>query len=169
MKYLQIVDRHRASKGTRFLNYIIDGIFGYILVLLFFGLLLIIYSFISGSTLIEVGTSMQNINPLLDRIITLGCCAMFMFLIETVTKGRSLGKLITGTRVIMIDGSKPTIGNYFLRNIIRMLPLIDQLSFLGENGFHDSWSNTRVINIKDYEAENQLKNDINSIGTKEIA
>lgn len=111
---------------------------------------------------------MKNINPLLDRGITLSCYVLFMFLIETLTKGRSIGKMITGTRVIMIDGTKPTTKNYFIRNIIRMLPFIYQLSFLGENGFHDNWSNTRVVNLKNYETEIQAKSDIESIGTKEI-
>ncbi|WP_367269831.1 RDD family protein [uncultured Chryseobacterium sp.] len=167
-EYLQIVDRNRASKGSRLLNYIIDGILGYIAALLFIGFSAIIYTFVSGSSLLVVGTEMKNINPLLDRGITLSCYVLFMFLIETLTKGRSIGKMITGTRVIMIDGTKPTTKNYFIRNIIRMLPFIDQLSFLCENWFHDNWSNTRVVNLKNYETEIQAKSDIESIGTKEI-
>lgn len=169
MKYLQIVDRNRASKGARFLNYLIDVVAGYIASLLFIGIVAIIYTFVSGSTLLEVGTKMKTINPLVDRATTLSFYVLFMFLTETLTKGRSIGKLITGTRVIMTDGTKPAVKDYFVRNIIRMLPFIDQLSFLGENGFHDSWSNTRVINIKNYEAERQAKSDIESIGTKEFA
>jgi hypothetical protein len=57
---------------------------------------------------------------------------------------------------------------FFIRNISRLVPF-DILSFLGENGWHDSWSDTRVVNIKNYEAEKQAKSEIESIGTKEIA
>jgi hypothetical protein len=57
---------------------------------------------------------------------------------------------------------------YFIRNISRLVPF-DVLSFLGENGWHDSWSDTRVIHTKNYETERQAKSEIESIGTKEIA
>lgn len=157
-KYLQIIDRHRASKGARFANYMIDLITFYIV---FFIIMLII-------TLINpaYGHWFANTHDLLQRLIGVVSYALFSFFIEAVTGGRSLGKLITGTKVIMTDGEKPSVGDYFLRNIIRGIVLIDQLSFFGENGLHDSWSNTRVINIKNYDAERQLKSDINSIGAK---
>ncbi|KFF23026.1 RDD family protein [Chryseobacterium sp. JM1] len=157
-KYLQIIDRHRASKGARFANYMIDLVAFYIV---FFVILLVI-------TLINpaYGRWFANTHDLLQRLIGIISYALFSFFIEAVTGGRSLGKLITGTKVIMTDGEKPSVGDYFLRNIIRGIVLIDQLSFFGENGLHDSWSNTRVINIKNYDAERQLKSDINSIGAK---
>ncbi len=68
----------------------------------------------------------------------------------------------------MTDGNEPTLSDYFMRNIIRLVPF-DALSFFGENGWHDSWSDTRVINIKNYQAERQTKNEIDNIGLKEIA
>lgn len=87
---------------------------------------------------------------------------------EYFTKGRTIGKYITGTRVIRTDGQNPTFEEYLIRNISRLVPF-DAFSFLGGgNGWHDSWSDTRVINIKNYEAEKQAKDDINSIGTKEL-
>ncbi|NML69118.1 RDD family protein [Chryseobacterium sp. RP-3-3] len=157
-KYLQIVDRHRASKGARFANYLIDLVAFYIV----FFVVLTILMLISPA----FREWMANANDLIQRVIAIIFYILFSFAMETVTGGRSLGKLITGTRVIMTDGQKPSAGNYFLRNIIRGVILVDQLSFLSENGFHDSWSNTRVINIKNYDAERQLKSDINSIGAK---
>lgn len=158
--YLQIVDRHRASKGTRLANYLIDLVAFYIVFFMILTLLMIISPAYRGWV--------ANSSDITQRLMGITSYLLFCFFMETVTGGRSLGKLITGTRVIMTDGHKPSAGNYFLRNIIRGVILIDQLSFLSENGFHDSWSNTRVIKIKDYEAERQLKSDINSIGTKEI-
>lgn len=167
-KYLQIVDRHRASQGLRFANYIIDLIFSYIFILIIFGVLGIVYALIADSSVEEIGYKMENINPILDRLITLSAYLLIMFLTELITQGRSIGKLITGTKVIMIDGTSPTVGNYLLRNIIRGIPLVDQLSFFADkSGLHDKWSQTCVILKKDYEAELQLKSDINTLGTKE--
>ncbi|ASK30559.1 hypothetical protein CEY12_10755 [Chryseobacterium sp. T16E-39] len=169
-KYLQIVDRHRASQGLRLVNYIVDFIFSYIIILVLLGLSGIAFALITGSTVEEIGYRMENMNPMLDRLITLSAYLLVMFLTETISRGRSLGKLITGTKVIMIDGSTPTVGNYLLRNIIRGIPFVDQLSFLADkSGLHDKWSQTCVIIKKDYEAELQLKSDINSLGEKEIS
>ncbi|KFF08818.1 RDD family protein [Chryseobacterium luteum] len=159
-KYLQIVDRHRASKGTRFANYLIDLVAFYIL---FFVVLMILMA-ISPAFRVWLANS----SDIAQRLFGIISYILFSFFIEAVTGGRSLGKLITGTRVIMIDGQKPSVGNYFLRNMIRGIILVDQLSFLGENGLHDNWSSTRVVNIKNYDAERQLKSDINSIGAKEM-
>ena len=73
-----------------------------------------------------------------------------------------------GSKVIMTDGTEPTLKDYLIRNICRLVPF-DGLSFLGENGWHDSWSDTRVISIKNYQAEKQAKSDIEDLGKKEIA
>jgi uncharacterized RDD family membrane protein YckC len=159
-KYLQIVDRHRASKGARFANYLIDLVAFYIV----FFIILMILMPISPA----FREWIANTSDIAQRLLGIISYILFSFFMEAITGGRSLGKLITGTKVIMIDGEKPSIGNYFVRNIIRGIILVDQLSFLGENGFHDNWNSTRVVNIKDYEAERQLKSDINSIGAKEM-
>lgn len=160
-KHLVIIERHRASKGSRFANYLIDLVAFYIAFFIILTILMIISP--------AFREWIANSNDLLQRLMGIISYILFSFFIEAVTGGRSLGKLITGTKVIMIDGQKPSVGNYFLRNIIRGIILIDQLSFLGENGIHDSWSNTRVISIKNYDAERQLKSDINTIGTKEMS
>ncbi|PIF47355.1 putative RDD family membrane protein YckC [Chryseobacterium sp. 52] len=159
-KYLQIVDRNRASKGTRFANYLIDLVSFYIIFFVVNTLLMIISPAYRGW--------IANAHDLIQRLLGIISYIIFCFLMETATGGRSIGKFITGTKVIMTDGQKPSVGDYFLRNIIRAVILIDQLSFLSENGFHDSWSSTRVVSIKNYETERQLKSDINSIGAKEI-
>ncbi|MCT2562641.1 RDD family protein [Chryseobacterium herbae] len=157
-KYLQIIDRHRASKGARFANYMIDLVAFYIV----FFIILMLLTVINPA----YGEWLANAHDLALRLLGIISYALFSFLVEALTGGRSLGKLITGTKVIMTDGQKPSVGDYFLRNMIRGIIVVDQLSFLGENGLHDSWSNTRVINIKNYDAERQLKSDINSIGAK---
>lgn len=156
MKYLKIVDDNRVDKGIRFANYIIDLICYYVL---FFGIFIIL-----GIIDPEIYDWLDTLNGLEDRLITLVGYVVFMILIESMTQGRSIGKMITGTQVIMIDGSKPNFGNFIGRNLIRGIILIDQLSFFGETGLHDSWSNTRVIHKKRYENQLNINREINDIG-----
>ena len=72
-----------------------------------------------------------------------------MFLVEFATNGKSLGKFITGTMVVKEDGSLPTSNDFLKRNFSRIVPF-DSLSFLGNRGWHDSWSDTKVVKKKSY-------------------
>jgi len=167
-KYLQIIDRHRATKGMRFANILVDRIafnFIFFALGLFGGILDGIFGMYYFTKFFD---RLAELGRVADIIITSVIFFFYIFLIEYFTKGRSLGKYITGTKVIMTDGNEPTLSDYFMRNIIRLVPF-DALSFFGENGWHDSWSDTRVINIKNYEAERQTKSEIDTIGIKEIA
>ncbi|MCD1116125.1 RDD family protein [Chryseobacterium turcicum] len=167
-KYLQIIDRHRATKGMRFVNILVDRI-AFNLIFFALGLAGGILDGIFGIYYFtKFFDQLAELGRVADIIITSIIFFFYIFLIEYFTKGRSLGKYITGTKVIMTDGKEPTLGDYFIRNITRLVPF-DALSFLGENGWHDNWSDTRVINIKNYEAEKQAKNEIDAIGVKEIA
>ena len=107
-------------------------------------------------------------NRFLAILITSLIYFMYTFLIEYFTRGRSIGKYITGTKVICTDGIEPTFNDYLIRNISRIVPF-DTLSFFGENSWHDKLSETRVINIKNYQAEIQAKSEIEDLGKKEIA
>ncbi len=84
---------------------------------------------------------------------------------EYFTKGKTIGKYITGSRVVSTDGTDPSFNQYLIRNIARLVPF-EPFSFFTEDGWHDRWSDTRVINMKNYLAEKQAKDDINSIGSK---
>jgi uncharacterized RDD family membrane protein YckC len=167
-KYLRVVDQNRATKWQRLANFIIDRIifsFSFFII----GYLGVIVDTILGiQYFTELFSNFAAINRALDILVTAILYFLYTFLLEYFTKGRTIGKYITGTKVITTDGQIPTTYEFFIRNISRLVPF-DILSFLGENGWHDSWSDTRVVNIKNYEAERQAKNEIESIGTKEIA
>ncbi|WHF51385.1 RDD family protein [Chryseobacterium gotjawalense] len=77
-----------------------------------------------------------------------------------------MGKLITGTKVVKADGSDLTTDDLLKRNFSRAVPF-DKLSFLGNSGWHDNWSNTRVVRAKDYDLARNMQNDIKSLGSKE--
>ena len=58
---------------------------------------------------------------------------------------KTVGKFLTKTRVISIEGEKPKIGTIIIRTLCRILPF-DRLSFVFTTyGFHDRLSNTTVI------------------------
>ncbi|RKR83879.1 RDD family protein [Mucilaginibacter gracilis] len=71
------------------------------------------------------------------------CSFGYYTLMEYFT-GYTVGKLLTRTKVAMSDGSTPKILNILLRSILRLIPL-EQFTFFGREGFHDSASGTIVI------------------------
>ena len=130
---LQIVERNKAEKIYRLINYIIDLVVcAFMMWFFFLGFLLYQY-FVLGTT-IEESYDQANINnPLIERILILLMYGLLMFVMEAAIKGRSLGKLITGTKVIKTDGSELIITDLLKRNFIRAVPF-DQLSFVGNKG-----------------------------------
>ncbi len=159
------VGEHKANKGLRFLNFIIDYVSIILLTMLFFGFIAIVIVIINPES--DIIYQLENINPLIDRVITVFFYVLLIFLSEFLTKGRSLGKFITGTKVVMIDGSTPTTKDYFMRSICRIIPF-DVLTFLGENGWHDKISNTTIVNKKAFEADLSQADNIESIGKTEF-
>ena len=93
---------------------------------------------------------------------------IYYFLTESYLNGRSIGKMITGTRVISTDGTKPSTKQILNRCLYRIIPF-ESFTFFGTDGWHDSLTDTRVINYKNYLAETQLKEEIEDIGKREIA
>lgn len=60
---------------------------------------------------------------------------------------RTAGKFITGTKVVMANGSKPGFGAILKRTFCRLIPF-DAVSFLFmKEGFHDSLSGTKVVKM----------------------
>ena len=58
----------------------------------------------------------------------------------------TIGKYITGTRVVDLNGDAPDIEQYVKRSFSRIVPF-EALSFFGSTpgGWHDRWSDTLVI------------------------
>ncbi len=86
----------------------------------------------------------------MDRIITLLLYGLFMGTIEAITKGRSLGKLITKTKAVNEDGTSISVSTAFTRGLSRAVPF-NSFSALGNppHPWHDKWTKTYVIDIKD--------------------
>ena len=70
----------------------------------------------------------------------------YYFILEFLTQ-KTLGKVITKTKVVSMTGSKPSAVQIFIRTICRCIPF-EYLSYLiSTAGLHDRLSATRVINI----------------------
>lgn len=131
----------RASTGKRFLNYLID-VLSFYLFLIVLGIVLAIVSPESVDDLASSGEA----NPLMDRLFSLLLFAIYMSLIEGIFNGKSLGKLITGTRAVNQDGSRIRFSTAFGRGFSRAVPF-SAFSAFGDpcNPWQDRWTDTYVI------------------------
>jgi uncharacterized RDD family membrane protein YckC len=115
-----------ASQGTRFANFFLDGF---------------------GRTFFAIAAMMPFA---LLKLETLGMVALFLslpgyYFVFEATLGRTPAKFLTGTRVVSMDGSRPSTGQILGRSLARFVPF-EPFSFFGSSrGWHDSWSRTRVV------------------------
>ncbi len=131
----------QARPAKRLANYIIDLIFFYIAWKVFFRYL----GLKIAMSMIGPDDSIAAIYLkvfLIAIIFELG----LMSAIEFLGSGRSLGKLLTRTRAVNVDGTPVTFKTALLRRLSRMVPF-EAFSALGPQiePWHDRWTNTRVI------------------------
>jgi uncharacterized RDD family membrane protein YckC len=70
------------------------------------------------------------------------------YIVLEATTGRTVGKLVMGTKVVTETGGVPTFGQIVGRSFARLVPF-DPFSFLASKpGWHDRWSGTRVIRTR---------------------
>jgi len=133
----------RASTGKRFLNYIIDLLFFYVLIVIIFAVI----ALVSPSAIDAIPDS-AGFN-LVDRIVTLFLYGIYMGIVEGLFKGKSLGKLITKTRAVNMDGSKIGWSTALGRGFSKAVPFC-VFSALGTpcNPWQDRWTSTMVIDEK---------------------
>ena len=125
-----------ASFGQRFLGNIIDGIF---------------INIIAGAGGAAVGLLAESI-PVLAVIIAVVAVVFvlsYYFVFEGIT-GRTVGKYMTGTKVVSEDGSKASFLQIIGRTFCRLIPL-EIFSFLFYEDksrpvfWHDALAGTRVV------------------------
>jgi uncharacterized RDD family membrane protein YckC len=128
-----------ASRGQRFANMIIDTIGYYVLAFVFGALIGVVGGLDAANRLAETGVS----------LVFAFAVMLIYYAPSEHLSGRTLGKLITGTRTVTVDGEKPSVMQILGRTFARMIPL-EPFSFLGKkpSGWHDSLSKTRVIRVR---------------------
>lgn len=123
-----------ASRIKRYLNFVIDV--AICLVLANVALLAVVAC--GGSVLV------QNVPG-----IWINCAAFMIYYIPQETLwGKTIGKFITRTTAVRVDGGSLTLGDAFGRTLCRVIPFEPFSYLIGGPfpvGWHDKWSNTRVI------------------------
>lgn len=139
----------QASTGKRFANYLIDLLVFYILI--FIGAM--VMALLNPESVDDAG--MLDMNPFLDRLLWLVLYGVYMSLVEGIFKGRSLGKLVTGTKAVNEDGSTLSFSKALARGFSRIVPF-EQFSAFGNPSYpwHDKWTNTYVIDIRESSLSN---------------
>jgi len=134
-----------ASKGQRFTNYFIDFI-GYMILSLIIGFVLgmILVYFGNISYLFEEEGTLKS--KIIEWVLGLIILTGYYTIMEYFFKGKTLGKLITGTRAVTLENERMDLYTTFIRTICRFIPF-EPFSFLGDKaeGWHDSLSKTKVI------------------------
>jgi uncharacterized RDD family membrane protein YckC len=154
----QIAQVKLASLGKRAVNLIIDG--------MFCGFLTLALSLLGahldktyGFSLLNVG--MPDLGNIKFSLFQTGISIVYYGLFETLS-GRTLGKLVTETRVVMRDGTTPGNDAILIRTLCRQIPL-EFLSFLFSIpipiGWHDMLSKTLVVDNYDYMRAQKQKNN----------
>lgn len=151
-----------ASKEKRFLNFIIDIVVR--------AIFLVVLGITSIIILNEIGYEdlafeIENLDDkLIEYAIEYVFLIVYFMLFETFTQ-QSIGKFITQTKVLKIDGSKPTVVDILKRTFSRIVPF-EPFSFLGGSltGWHDDWSNTVVVDLKKYTSEQLNASELDEIG-----
>lgn len=137
-----------ASSGKRLTNYIADKIISYLLVVVLVIIFGLILEFFTESGSNEFIAKLDEINPIVDRLITLILTLPYFIIMEMMT-GKTFGKMITGTIVVDRYGNQPKNSDIIKRSLSRLIPF-DALSFLGTipRGWHDTLSDTYVVEEK---------------------
>lgn len=118
----------KVNAVTRFFNFIIDTIVWFIIVAIL-------------TNPLDAKDPMQIV---VGYFIFFASYIGYYALMETKYQ-KTIGKLITKTKVVNKNGTKPQGGDILRRTFCRLIPF-DRISFLfTPNGFHDRLSDTTVI------------------------
>lgn len=150
-----------ASKGARFANLIIDLIVRMFLL----GILWILALVFSAVGLEGLLIWLSNISPVQDIFVSVFLMVLYYGAMESLTQ-RTVGKIITGSKVVMADGSKPEPRTIVIRALCRFIPF-EPFSFFGDRGWHDSITETYVVDVKKFNAAKELKLSFEQIGKEE--
>ena len=133
-----------ASTGRRFVNYLVDTILYYVFLFGCFFLIGIITQ-LSGGASEDIDAAAESWAwKLLTYLFVFAIMLLFYTLVEGLTKGRSMGKLITGTVAIREDGSQISWKDALMRSLCRLIPFEAFSAFSGRP-WHDTMTKTVVI------------------------
>jgi len=137
-----ITDYELAKRDQRAAGFILDALIAYPLMIL----LKILPGALGVFNILDIDIDLFRIPDLAAWLTTL----FFYYLICEGLWYKTIGKLVTSTRVIHVSRKDPSFSQIFARTLIRYIPL-EFVTYLGSDkrpsGWHDRWSDTRVINV----------------------
>jgi len=134
------VELDPANRNLRFVNFIVDR-------LLFYFVARGVNMLWGNYLVIAMYNETYNTRLIASAIVGLFQYAFFMGVTEALFKGKTLGKVFTGTRAVNPDGSPISAKTAFLRGLCRMVPFEAFSAFSGSwpRPWHDKWTDTYVI------------------------
>jgi len=161
---VEITHNMLASGNKRFLNFIIDSIVATLLQMIIAQGLNLLHETYGNEGFLIGPPVLGNIKY---TMLGLGVNIVYYGLFETVSM-RTLGKYATNTMVVNRDGTTPDSMRIFLRTLCRLIPF-EVLSFLGRPsiGWHDSLSQTLVIDIEAFNHAKRVKDLKNKADNEE--
>lgn len=159
MNRIQIVERNKASLILRFVNNLMDFLVLIVLNFILSAICGLLYEITNFNFFYFYNNGVFLWEVFSGNVIFF----LYYYLSEKFLNGRTIGKYGTGTKAVTILGGKPSNSDLLKRTFSRLVPF-DALSFFGTNGWHDSWSDTRVVKITDFENAMRLENELENIG-----
>ena len=104
------INQNVAGIGDRLLAYLIDTI--------------IIFLYALGSILLLGALDLDMGDAWAIYLLVNLPAFLYYVLLETFWDGKTVGKSIMKTRVVKLDGSKPSFANYFVRWILRVVDVV---------------------------------------------
>jgi len=134
------VELDPANRNLRFVNFLVDRLLFY-----FFSRA---FNIIWGSFLqMAMYNEDYYTRLIVSSLVGLFLYAFFMGVTEALSKGKTLGKVFTGTRAVNPDGTSVSVKKAFLRGLCRMVPFEPFSAFGGSwpRPWHDKWTDTYVV------------------------
>ena len=151
-----------ASKSQRFLNYLIDIAFIYLIICI---VIIVVSAVEMFFGLESVSNKLESPTDFESYLIFYSFMFFYYISLEYFTN-RTIAKFITGTTVVLKDGTKPRFYTICIRTLCRIIPF-DFISFMGHNdtGIHDTFSKTFVVKKTIFERSYKSYKDFQEIGS----
>ncbi|KIO54046.1 RDD family protein [Flavobacterium hibernum] len=132
-KLVREIENNSVRSVIRFVNFAID-----------FVVIFILYVIIVP-TIESILPLTSRVELSIYRILSLVLFIAFYYISFEYNSQKTLGKIITKTKVVTLDGNKPEFMDIVSRTFCRLIPFDRFSFFFTRNGFHDAISGTKVI------------------------
>jgi uncharacterized RDD family membrane protein YckC len=139
-----------ASQGARFANFVVDRIVVFALASVGGFLFGVVYGITRASPTAPLTPQESQLLDIFGWVVAIGAQLLYYIVMELAFQ-RTLGKLLSGTKVVTEKGEPPSFGQILGRTLARFIPF-EAFSFFGGGGkpvgWHDSLSGTRVVSSR---------------------